>query len=96
MVFLGIQDHLSNYINDENFSQKAIARSIYQKLSSYWPIMDESSRISSLLDPRIKLSAFENEDEKQKAKDLVTNLTGYSAALIPNITEIADNDIVET
>ncbi|PKY53466.1 hypothetical protein RhiirA4_471691 [Rhizophagus irregularis] len=41
---------------------------IHQKLSNYWPIMSESSQISSLLDPRVKFSAFENEIERTNAK----------------------------
>ena len=78
LAFLGIQNHLSQLINDDKFSQKAMAELIYLELSNYWPIMDESSRISSLLDPRTRLSAFKNEDEGIKAKDLVLNLTGYT------------------
>ncbi|CAG8839904.1 8670_t:CDS:2, partial [Cetraspora pellucida] len=31
-VFLGIQDHLSRYKDDTNFSQKQVANAIYQKL----------------------------------------------------------------
>ncbi|CAG8727553.1 20894_t:CDS:2 [Rhizophagus irregularis] len=51
-------------ISDERFSQHAI----YQKLSNHWPIMSESSQLSSLLDPRVKFSAFENEIERTNAK----------------------------
>src|SRR5688500_16531791 len=77
-VFLGIQEHLSRYISDEDFSQHTVADAIYQKLSDYWPVMSESSQISSLLDPRVKFSAFENEIERASAKNLVLDLTEYS------------------
>jgi len=72
-IFLGIQHHLSQYANDENFSQHIVADAIYQKLSNYWPIMSDASQISSLLDPRVKFSAFEDEIEKANAKNSVLN-----------------------
>ncbi len=37
-------------MNKENFSQKMIANSIYQKLEEYWLIMNVSSQISVALD----------------------------------------------
>ena len=65
-----------------------MANSIYQKLDDYWLIMDETSQILSLLDLRAKLSAFRTEDEKNRVKDLISNLTGYSTS----ISAIARND----
>ncbi|EXX61653.1 hypothetical protein RirG_169170 [Rhizophagus irregularis DAOM 197198w] len=96
-VFLGIQEHLSRYINDESFSQHIVADAIYQKLSNYWPIMSESSQISSLLDPRVKFSAFEDEIEKTNAKNLILNLAGYAFSLSPLPAETTPgNNIIET
>ncbi|RGB35989.1 hypothetical protein C1646_758596 [Rhizophagus diaphanus] len=97
-VFLSIKEHLSRYINDESFSQCIVADAIYQKLSNYWLIMSESSQISSLLDPRVKFTAFEDEIEKANAKNLVLNLTEYSSTLSPLLTTIgeAGDDIVKT
>ncbi|RGB33274.1 hypothetical protein C1646_761867 [Rhizophagus diaphanus] len=96
-VFLGIQEHLSRYINDESFSQHIVADAIYQKLSNYWPIMSESSQISSLLDPRVKFSAFEDEIEKTNAKNLILNLARYAFSLSPLPAETTlGNDIIET
>ncbi|CAB4379584.1 unnamed protein product [Rhizophagus irregularis] len=97
-VFLSIKEHLSRYINDESFSQCIVADAIYQKLSNYWPIMSESSQISSLLDPRVKFTAFEDEIEKANAKNLVLNLTEYSSTLSPLLTTTgeAGDDIVKT
>ncbi|CAG8733490.1 9475_t:CDS:2, partial [Rhizophagus irregularis] len=96
-VFLGIQEHLSRYINDESFSQHIVADAIYQKLSNYWPIMSKSSQISSLLDPRVKFSAFEDEIEKTNAKNLILNLAGYAFSLSPLPAETTPgNDIIET
>ena len=96
-VFLGIQEHLSRYINDESFSQCTVAVAIYQKLSNYWPIISESSQISLLLDPRVKFSAFEDEIERAGAKNLVLNLTEYSSSPSPLLAETTTgDDIVET
>lgn len=96
-VFLSIQEHLSRYINDESFLQRIVADAIHQKLRNYWPIMSESSQISSLLDPRVKFSAFEDESEKSNAKNLVLNLTEYSSSLSPLPAETTTgNDITET
>jgi hypothetical protein len=97
-VFLGIQDHLSLYVNDENFSQRMVASAIYQKLRNYWLIMSEASQISSLLDLKAKLSAFEDEIEKANAKNSVLNLTEYFSPSPPlAVTEITTEvDIIET
>lgn len=97
-VFLGIQEHLSRYINDENFSQRIVADAIYQKLSNYWPIISESSQISSLLDPRVKFSAFNDDEiEKANAKNLVLNLTEYSSSSSTLLAETTTgDDIIET
>ncbi|CAB4490886.1 unnamed protein product [Rhizophagus irregularis] len=74
-----------------------VADAIYQKLSNYWPIMSESSQISSLLDPRVKFSAFEDEIEKTNAKNLILNLAGYAFLLSPLPAETTPgNDIIET
>ena len=42
--------------------------------------MSDASQISSLLDPRVKFSAFEDEIEKANAKNSVLNLTEYSSS----------------
>jgi len=81
-VFLGLQEHLLQHMDDE-FSQKTVADAIYQKLNNYWGIMDEASQISSLLDPRTKLSAFKDTSEKIRAKNLVLNLTEYTVTSQP-------------
>ncbi|CAB4424695.1 unnamed protein product [Rhizophagus irregularis] len=96
-IFLGIQEHLSRYISDESFSQSTVANAIYQKLSDYWPIMSESSQISSLLDPRVKFSAFNDEIERNNAKNLVLNFTEYSSSSSPLPAETTRrDDIVDT
>src|SRR4051812_9372583 len=94
LILIGIQEHLSQYMNDNDFLQHMVANSIYQKLTSYWPIMSESSQISALLDPRVKFSAFNSESEKSNAKNLILNLTQYSTSLIAE--DVAEDNIMET
>jgi hypothetical protein len=88
-VFLGLQEHLLQHM-DTDFSPDTVAGAIYQKLDTYWSIMDEALQISSLLDPRTKLSAFKDEVEKTRAKNLVLNLAGYSVTLQPTIDTMDD------
>jgi hypothetical protein len=96
-IFLGIQKYLSRYINDKSFSQLIVADVIYQKLRNYWPIISESLQVSSLLDPGVKFSAFEDEVEKTNAKNLVLNLTEYFFLFPPLFAETTTgNDIIET
>ena len=90
-IFLCIQDYLAQYVDDDTFSQSSMANAIYQKLESYWPILDETSQISSLLDPRVKLSAFRDENEKQRAINLILNLRGYSFTSQPKIISSTNN-----
>jgi hypothetical protein len=59
--------------------------------------MSEFLQISSLLDPRVKFSAFVNEVEKTNAKNLVLNLTEYSSLFPPLLAETTTgDDIIET
>ena len=94
-VFLGIQEHLIQYKNDDEFSQCIMANAIYQKLEDYLPILDELSQISSLLDLRAKLSVFKGENEINKAKDLILKLNGYLLTSTSTIASISD-DITST
>ena len=73
-----------------------MAQLIYQKLADYWPILDESSQISSLLDPRVKLSAFKDDIEINKAKDLILGLNGYFSisTSTSDLTTVSANKII--
>lgn len=57
-VFSGIQAHLTKHIENEDFTQRDMAASIFHKIRQYWMIMDESSITSAILDPRNKLTFF--------------------------------------
>ena len=86
-VFLGMQEHLMRYKNEERFFQKAMADAIYKKLEEYWSIMDANSCISAVLNPRTKLSVFLTDIEKNKVKDSINKLAEhYSATSSTSIT----------
>ena len=51
----------------ENFDQYMLAASINQKLEDYWMIIDDATTITSILDPRNKLSLFELGEPTTKA-----------------------------
>ncbi|CAG8475106.1 255_t:CDS:2 [Scutellospora calospora] len=73
LVFLGIQDHLSTYMEQSEFSQKTAATSIYQKIEEYWVIMDKSSIVSTVLDPRAKLKIFDKAEAISAKKKKLRN-----------------------
>ena len=64
LTFLGIMTSLQQY------QQSNIANAIYNKLKSYWnKHLSDSSAISAILDPRYKLSTFNNQEERKKYID---------------------------
>ena len=63
LVFLGLRTHLEKYANDSSFSQCTMAALISRKINDYWMIMDCASTASAILDPRSKLSVFEQESQ---------------------------------
>lgn len=81
--FLSILDDLESHYNNDNFTQPMIANSIHHKLEEYWSFLDLTSQISSILDPRCKLSAFKNE-EKENIKNTILGLS--SEYQLPNIS----------
>jgi hypothetical protein len=75
-LFPSILIDLGTHYNDDEFTQPMIANSIHHKLEEYWPFLDITSQISSILDPRCKLSAFKN-NEKENVKNLILGLSSY-------------------
>ncbi|GBB84704.1 hypothetical protein RclHR1_11290008 [Rhizophagus clarus] len=55
-VFLGILEHLESIIGDDDFEQKELASSVNQKIGEYWNIINQQTLVSTVLDPRYKLS----------------------------------------
>lgn len=70
LTFLGIMASLQQYQQQSN-----VANAIYNKLKSYWnKYLSDSSAISAILDPRYKLSTFNNQEERKNYIDCLQNL----------------------
>ena len=66
--FNEIQDHLKYCIERrDEFDQYMLASSINQKIEDYWMILDNATTISSILDPRSKISLFKPGEPTTKA-----------------------------
>jgi hypothetical protein len=76
LVFGGIQVYLEDQIGEEGFTQDEMASSILQKIDDYWQIMDRSSIISAILDPRTKLTIF-SENHQMACEHIQTKFETY-------------------
>ncbi len=80
--FIGIQQHLDDYIRKSEFSQNELASSIYQKIDQYWEIVDSSTIVATVLDPRTKLTLFTAGEEATNAINTVrSHFTEYHSPL---------------
>jgi hypothetical protein len=76
LTFLGMMASLQQY------QQSNVANAIYNKLKSYWDRhLSSSSAISAILDPRYKLSTFNNHEERQ---DYINYLQTLFSSYTPN------------
>ena len=76
LVFGGIQVYLEDQIGEEVFTQDEMASSILEKIDKYWQIMDRSSIISAILDPRTKLTIF-SENHQMDCEHIQTKFETY-------------------
>ncbi|CAB5365207.1 unnamed protein product [Rhizophagus irregularis] len=70
-LFLGIQQHLDDYIGEEGFSQSEVASSILEKIKQYWEVVDSSTIVATILDPRTKLTLFATGEESTNAVNAI-------------------------
>lgn len=77
LVFEGIQDLLEDQIGVEGFTQNEMASAILQKIDKYWQIMDHSSIISAILDPRNKLTNFSRGNHQMACEHIRTKFETY-------------------
>ncbi|EXX74394.1 hypothetical protein RirG_051480 [Rhizophagus irregularis DAOM 197198w] len=91
-IFSGIQAHLIKYIEKETFTQRDMASSIYRKIRQYWMIMDESSIISAIVDPRNKLTVFPEESRLNALRHIQAIYKIYKEQFTPtNTVQYASN-----
>ena len=92
-VFLGILGHLESIIENDNFEQKELASSVNQKIDEYWTIINQQTLVSTVLDPRYKLSLFEAGTSAAEAVSAVTSLlANYNNVTIPENHDVDDNE----
>jgi hypothetical protein len=92
LVIIGIIEHLEECLRQHTFSQHELCRRIKEKLERYWEIVDTTTTISTVMDPRYKFSLFENHqlaEVKQKIRDLSGTYNNNS-----NLTETS-NQVAE-
>jgi len=90
--FLGIQQHLDDYIGKSDFSQNELVASILQKIDQYWKIVDSSTLVATVLDPRTKLTLFATGEESTNAVNAVKNYFTEYHVPIPQSTIINHNN----
>ncbi|CAG8822787.1 24322_t:CDS:1, partial [Cetraspora pellucida] len=85
-VFMSFQQHLDVYIKKERFSQNNVATSMNKKLVKYWEIMDSSSIISVVLNPRTRLKIFNDITKQENAINLTHQAFNlYKSQLKPSV-----------
>ncbi|GES95167.1 zinc finger BED domain-containing protein 1-like isoform X1 [Rhizophagus clarus] len=92
-VFLGILEHLESIIGDDDFEQKELASSVNQKIGEYWNIINQQTLVSTVLDPRYKLSLFEVGASAAEAVSAVTSLlANYHHVTIPKNHDVNESE----
>ena len=95
--FLGIQEHLSDYIIKQGFSQNELALKILQKIEQYWNVVDSSTLVATVLDPRIKLTLFAEGEESTNAINAVRNLLPeYNMSPLPITSPVINEEKTST
>ncbi|GES84135.1 zinc finger BED domain-containing protein RICESLEEPER 2-like [Rhizophagus clarus] len=100
LVYSEIQSHLERFKNDNDFKQKEMTTSIFEKIDEYWAIMDKYSITSAILDPRNKLSIFTDELEpRQHIQNIYKIYKERSSSFRPLLQEtrqIESNEFIPT
>ena len=92
-VFIGILEYLESIIGIDGFTQSELASSINQKINEYWIHIDQQTLISTVLDPRYKLSLFKAGESAAEAVSAVTSLLGnYHHMPIPENHEMEEEN----
>ena len=74
LTFLGMLAHLQHYKQQPD-QYNVVADAIYDKLEVYWNRhLSRSSSISAILDPRYKITTFNNLEERSECIDYLKNL----------------------
>ncbi|GET04343.1 zinc finger BED domain-containing protein RICESLEEPER 4-like [Rhizophagus clarus] len=92
-----LKEHLKkvheSIIGDDDFEQKELASSVNQKIGEYWNIINQQTLVSTVLDPRYKLSLFEVGASAAEAVSAVTSLlANYHHVTIPENRDVDESE----
>jgi hypothetical protein len=94
-LFLGIQQHLDDHIRKEGFSQRNVAASILEKIRQYWEVVDSSTIVATILDPRTKLTLFEIGERSTNAVNAIkTHFAEYNVSPLPILLSNTNQETV--
>ncbi|GES91264.1 zinc finger BED domain-containing protein RICESLEEPER 2-like [Rhizophagus clarus] len=93
MIILEPLERATVIIENDNFEQKELASSVNQKIDEYWTIINQQTLVSTVLDPRYKLSLFEAGTLAAEAVSAVTSLlANYNNVIIPENHDVDDSE----
>ncbi|CAG8600367.1 7255_t:CDS:2 [Paraglomus occultum] len=81
IVFIGLLRHLQDHSTNGN-SQQTVASAIRTKLDEYWTTVDSTTYIGTILDPRYKLSVFEESQRPTIMQLLQDKHDEYSPSIV--------------
>jgi hypothetical protein len=87
MTFWTLIQHLQYEISSSQ-TQYLVADSIFYKLNEYWKIINDTTLISTVLDPRIKCSTFISEENTRAINIIKTKMNDYNENNNNNIVDI--------
>ncbi|GBB85714.1 hypothetical protein RclHR1_01220010 [Rhizophagus clarus] len=76
LVYIEIQSHLKRFEENDNNTQREVAKVISSKIDEYWEIIDKNSIISAILDPRNKLEIFTDETNARQHIQTIYEIYG--------------------
>ncbi|CAG8484905.1 2222_t:CDS:2 [Scutellospora calospora] len=95
LTFWILRQHLQHEIS-VNTTRYIVADSILRVLDEYWSIIDETSKIASILDPRTKCSIFQQGSETDNVINAIrTRMASYTPETL-NILEDSNSIITST
>ncbi|CAG8590638.1 34148_t:CDS:2 [Racocetra persica] len=79
LTIFGLIRHLSPFLESTSSEDRLFVESINSKLKEYWNYIEESTTISTLLDPRSKTKTFTTTEQREKAINILQNqMKNYS------------------
>src|SRR5688572_8828170 len=88
LTFWTLIQHLQYEIS-VNQTQYLLADSILQKLNEYWEIIDNTTIVATILDPRTKCSTFTLEENTRAIEIIKRKMNNYAQNNNDNVVNVA-------